>query len=65
MRRETLQNAAAAATQLDWSVIAAIPSPIRGQTGNWECFLHLRRPPQASKFASLGDVLEGVEIPEG
>ena len=65
VRRETLQNVAAAATQLGWSVVAAIPSPIRGQAGNWECFLQLRRSQQAEKFASLAEVLEGVEIPEG
>ena len=65
MRRETLHNAAAAATQLGWSVVAAIPSPIRGQAGNWECFLRLHRSPQAQKFASLAAVLESIEIPEG
>ncbi len=65
VRRETLHHAAAAAAQLGWSVVAAIPSPIRGQAGNWECFLRLHRSPQAEKFASLADVLEGVEIPEG
>lgn len=65
VRRETLQNAAAAAAQLGWSVIAAVPSPIRGRAGNWECFLQLRRSPRPAKFASLTEVLEGVEIPEG
>lgn len=65
VRRGTLQNAAAAATQLGWTLVAAIPSPVRGQAGNWECFLRLRRSPQAEKFASLADVLDGVEIPEG
>lgn len=65
LRRETLENVAAATTQLGWSVVAAIPSPIRGQAGNWECFLRLRRPRRGAKLASLADMLDGVEIPEG
>jgi 23S rRNA (cytidine1920-2'-O)/16S rRNA (cytidine1409-2'-O)-methyltransferase len=65
VRRETLQDAAAAAAQLGWSVVRAIPSPIRGQAGNWECFLRLHRPPQAEKLTSVADVLDAVEIPEG
>jgi len=65
VRRETLLAAGEAAIALGWAVCRAIPSPIRGQSGNWECFLQLRRPPQAAEFASLQEIVDAVEIPEG
>ncbi len=52
-RRGTLETVAASAIDCGWSLAGAIPSPIRGQAGNWECFLQLFRPPEAPEFASL------------
>jgi 23S rRNA (cytidine1920-2'-O)/16S rRNA (cytidine1409-2'-O)-methyltransferase len=65
VRRATLTAVATAAVAEGWTVAAAIPSPIRGQAGNWECFLQLRRPAPAAGFASLGATLRAVEVPEG
>jgi 23S rRNA (cytidine1920-2'-O)/16S rRNA (cytidine1409-2'-O)-methyltransferase len=65
VRRQALQSAAQAAAISGWSVRGALPSPIRGQTGNWECFLQLRRPPSGAEFASLEEVLDSTEIPDG
>ena len=63
-RRESLATVGRSAEELGWSVVRAIPSPIRGSAGNWECFLQLRRPPSPSKFASLQVTLDGVEVPD-
>ena len=63
-RRESLASVGRAAEELGWSVIGAIPSPIRGSAGNWECFLQLRRPPSASEFASLQVTLNGIDVPD-
>ena len=63
-RRECLIAVGESAEGLGWSVIRAIPSPIRGSSGNWECFLQLQRPRLAAEFASLQEKLENVEIPE-
>jgi 23S rRNA (cytidine1920-2'-O)/16S rRNA (cytidine1409-2'-O)-methyltransferase len=41
-RRRVLESVTAAVRLLGWSVLGAIPSPLRGPAGNWECFLHLR-----------------------
>jgi 23S rRNA (cytidine1920-2'-O)/16S rRNA (cytidine1409-2'-O)-methyltransferase len=65
VRRETLHAVGAAAIDGGWDVVRAIPSPVRGQSGNWECFLQLSRPPRAAEFASLDETLNRVEIPEG
>jgi 23S rRNA (cytidine1920-2'-O)/16S rRNA (cytidine1409-2'-O)-methyltransferase len=65
LRRTTVEAAGGAAEKLGWQVAGAIPSPIRGQAGNWECFLYLRRPPRRGEFASLQEVLDRIEIPEG
>ena len=62
-RRESLETVGRAAEELGWSVVRAIPSPIRGSAGNWECFLQLRRPPSPTEFASLQATLERVEVP--
>ena len=63
VRGETLRSVGAAAIECAWSVVRAIPSPIRGQAGNWECFLQLRRPPEPSGFASL-DASVNVASPD-
>ena len=64
-RRAALVAVATAAEQIGWSVRAAIPSPIRGAAGNWECFLHLSRPRGGEETASLDVLLDSVAIPEG
>lgn len=62
-RQLCLETVGQSAEELGWSVVRAIPSPIRGPAGNWECFLQLRRPPSTSKFASLQAILNNVEVP--
>ena len=63
-RRDCLAAVGGEAQDLGWSVVRAIPSPIRGAAGNWECFLQLRRPPSAAEFASLTMTLDGVDVPD-
>ncbi len=63
-RRESLATVGRAAEELGWSVVGAIPSPIRGSAGNWECFLQLRRPPVPSEFASLQATLKSIDVPD-
>ena len=65
VRRETLKSVGAAAIDCGWGVVAAIPSPIRGQAGNWECFLQLARPLDAARFDSLDETLHRTEVPDG
>lgn len=43
VRLETVVAVADAARARGWAVAAAVPSPLRGPAGNWECFLYLRR----------------------
>jgi len=64
-RRAALVAVAAAAEELGWQVVMAIPSPIRGAAGNWECFLQLRRPRIGSEAASLDEVFRAIDVPEG
>lgn len=61
VRRATLREVADAARELGWSVLAALPSPLRGPAGNWECFLHLARD---GGFAPGGDVIDDLDIPD-
>jgi 23S rRNA (cytidine1920-2'-O)/16S rRNA (cytidine1409-2'-O)-methyltransferase len=63
VRRDTLRAAAGAAVACSWGIVRAIPSPIRGQAGNWECFLQLSRPPAGTESARLDE--RNIEIPEG
>lgn len=63
-RRECLTAVGRSAEELGWTVIRAIPSPIRGSTGNWECFLQLQRPRLMAEFASLQEKLDNIDIPE-
>ncbi|MGD8331352.1 MAG: 16S/23S rRNA (cytidine-2'-O)-methyltransferase, partial [Acidobacteriota bacterium] len=65
VRRETLLAVGSAASGLGWTVCRAIASPIRGQSGNWECFLQLRRPPPPGEFASLQEIVDAIDVPEG
>ena len=65
VRRRALTAVGESAEALGWQVLAAIPSPIRGATGNWECFLQLVRPRQARETASLGVMIARIEIPDG
>lgn len=65
VRRATVRAVAEAAGEQGWAVLRAIPSPIRGQAGNWECFLQLRRPPDDNDSASLQDILDAIDVPEG
>ncbi len=62
-REEALHQVAAAAVACSWGILRAIPSPIRGPAGNWECFLQLSRPPAGPEFASLDTA--AIDIPEG
>jgi 23S rRNA (cytidine1920-2'-O)/16S rRNA (cytidine1409-2'-O)-methyltransferase len=55
---------AAAATTLGWSLAAAVPSPLRGAAGNWECFLHLVRPPDTSQRENIEKILDSMEVPD-
>lgn len=48
-RRAALFQVAEAAHAGGWTPVAAIPSPIRGAGGNWECFLQLGRGRSASE----------------
>lgn len=64
-RREALARVATAAARLGWGVEAAMPSPLRGQAGNWECFLNLRRPRRSGEFASLHGIIDRIDVPEG
>ena len=65
-RRDAIRSVGHAAVTLGWQAIDTIPSPLRGPAGNWECFLHLRRPPIKSDdtLASLDDILDNLTIPE-
>ena len=60
-RRRALSQVAVAAEALGWAVVAALPSPLRGPAGNWECFLQLRRGPG---IASNPSVVEDLVIPD-
>ena len=64
-RRGALIAVGTAAGALGWQVVQAIPSPIRGAGGNWECFLQLRRPRTSVEAASLEEVFRAIEVPEG
>jgi len=64
-RRATLVAVGATTEDLGWEVVQAIPSPLRGAAGNWECFLHLQRPRTGSEAASLERVFRAIEVPEG
>ena len=64
-RRAALAAVGADAVQIGWSVRAAIPSPIRGAAGNWECFLYLSRQQLGDETASLDVLLDSIAIPEG
>ena len=64
-RRAALAAVGADAARIGWRVRAAIPSPIRGAAGNWECFLYLSRQQRGDETASLDVLLDSVTIPEG
>lgn len=61
VRRTTLADVATAARKLGWDVRAALPSPLRGPAGNWECFLHLTRPAAPSPAS---DPVAVLSIPD-
>ena len=64
-RREALLDVARLAGELGWKVVSAIPSPIRGASGNWECFLQLARPHDEAEAASVEEAIGAVEVPDG
>ncbi len=63
-RRAAAHAVAAAATTLGWSLATAVPSPLRGAAGNWECFLHLVRPQAPSQRENIERILESMEVPD-
>jgi 23S rRNA (cytidine1920-2'-O)/16S rRNA (cytidine1409-2'-O)-methyltransferase len=63
-RRAAVEAVAAAAVALGWGLAAAIPSPLRGAAGNWECFIHLIRPRNASRRENIDEILASLEIPD-
>ena len=63
-RRAAAHTVAAAATTLGWSLAAAVPSPLRGAAGNWECFLHLVRPQDPSQRENIERILGSMEVPD-
>ena len=63
-RRAAAHAVAAAATTLGWSLAAAVPSPLRGAAGNWECFLHLVRPQDPSQRENIERILDSMEVPD-
>ena len=63
-RRAAAHAVAAAATSLGWSLAAAVPSPLRGAAGNWECFLHLVRPQDPSQRENIEGILDSMEVPD-
>ena len=63
-RRAAAQAVAAAATTLGWGLAAAVPSPLRGAAGNWECFLHVFRPQDAARRENIDTILDSMEVPD-
>ena len=62
-RRHAVSGVAKAATRLGWSIVQAVPSPLRGPAGNWECFLALQRPPCGNTDRRLRQLAK-LEIPD-
>lgn len=63
-RRAAAHAVAAATISLGWSLAAAVPSPLRGAAGNWECFLHLIRPQEPSQRENIEEILDSMEVPD-
>ena len=63
-RRSAVHAIASAAVALGWSLAAAVPSPLRGAAGNWECFVHLVRPQDASQRENIEEILGSMEVPD-
>ena len=63
-RRQALFDVAGRSTEFAWQVVQAIPSPIRGASGNWECFLQLARAPDAEDAASFEEAIDAVDVPD-
>jgi len=63
-RRAAAHAVAEGSVKLGWSLAAAVPSPLRGAAGNWECFLHLIRPQNTSRRENIERVLDSMEIPD-
>ncbi|MFQ5743121.1 MAG: TlyA family RNA methyltransferase [Acidobacteriota bacterium] len=64
LRRAAVRSVATSALDLGWSLAGAIPSPVRGAAGNWECFLHLRRPPPARPAPHPEQTIRRLEVPD-
>ena len=63
-RRAAAHAVAAGSIALGWSLAAAVPSPLRGAAGNWECFLHLVRPRDPSQRENIDRILDSMEVPD-
>ncbi len=63
-RRAAAHAVAAAAASLGWGLASAVPSPLRGAAGNWECFLHLIRPQDPSQRENIESILGSMEVPD-
>jgi len=61
VRRDVVAAVAVDAECLAWAIVGAHPSPLRGPAGNWECFLQLRRGPDAG---STAEWLERLDVPD-
>ena len=57
LHRAALERVSRSAEALGWTVLGAIPSPIRGAHGNLEFFLHLGRGPGVLATEPLDDAL--------
>jgi 23S rRNA (cytidine1920-2'-O)/16S rRNA (cytidine1409-2'-O)-methyltransferase len=63
-RRAAVETVATAAVELGWGLVAAVPSPLRGAAGNWECFIHLTRPRDTSGRESIDKIFASLEVPD-
>lgn len=63
-RLAAVRSVAEAALPLGWAPVAAVPSPLRGPAGNWECFLHLRRPGVPGSETDVDAVLGQLSVPD-
>lgn len=63
-RRRAVADVAEAAQAEGWVPVQPIASPIRGASGNWECFLHLRRDGSTRGADRWSRALDDLEIPD-
>lgn len=62
-RLDAVATVARQAMELGWTVRGAVASPLRGRSGNWECFLHLSRPAPPGP-SDPDEILSRLDVPE-